>query len=134
MRYVIRKDGEMSTLGVHRNSFDEALATAAEMIAMRDDENSIVVEDTWENRTIDETEIASLIDARSPDPMRGWRFGALPCLCALRLIVLAALVGWVRAGLLLPLATGFAAVLGTAGENQALSLESVSRIIFEPLA
>jgi len=50
------------------------------------------------------------------------------------LIVLAALVGWVRAGLLLPLATGFAAVLGTAGENQALSLESVSRIIFEPLA
>lgn len=36
---------------------------------MRDDENSIVVENTWENRTIDETEIASLIDARSPDPM-----------------------------------------------------------------
>lgn len=69
MRYVIRKDGEMSTLGVHRNSFDEALATAAEMIAMRDDENSIVVEDTWENRTINEAEIASLIDARSPDPM-----------------------------------------------------------------
>jgi hypothetical protein len=68
MRYVIRKDGEMSTLGVHRNSFDEALATAAEMIAMRDDEKSIAVEDTWENRTIDETEIASLIAARSPDP------------------------------------------------------------------
>ena len=35
MRYVIRKDGEMSTLGVHRNSFDEALATAAEMIDAR---------------------------------------------------------------------------------------------------
>ena len=69
MRYVIRKDGEMSTLGVHRNSFDEALATAAEMIAMRDDETSIVVEDTWENRTIDEAEIASLIDARSLDPV-----------------------------------------------------------------
>lgn len=67
MRYVIRKDGEMSTLGVHRNSFDEALATAAEMIAMRDDEKSIGVEDTWENRTIDEAEIASLIAARSPD-------------------------------------------------------------------
>lgn len=69
MRYVIRKDGEMSTLGVHRNSFDEALVAAAEMIAMRDDENSIVVEDTWESRTIDEAEIASLIDARSPDSM-----------------------------------------------------------------
>ena len=68
MRYVIRKDGEMSTLGVHRNSFDEALATAAEMIAMRDDEKSIVVEDTWDTRTIDEVEIASLIAARSPDP------------------------------------------------------------------
>jgi hypothetical protein len=38
MRHVIRKDGEMSTLGIHRNSFDEPLATAAEMIAMRDDE------------------------------------------------------------------------------------------------
>jgi len=68
MRYVIRKDGEMSTLGVHRNSFDEALATAAEMIAMRDDEKSIVVEDTWDKRTIDEAEIALLIVARSPDP------------------------------------------------------------------
>lgn len=68
MRYIIRKDGEMSTLGVHRNSFDEALATAAEMIAMRDDEKSIAVEDTWENRTIDEVEIASLIASRSPDP------------------------------------------------------------------
>jgi len=67
MRYVIRKDGEMSTLGVYRNSFDEALATAAEMIAMRDDEKLIVVEDTWESRTIDEAEIASLIAARSPD-------------------------------------------------------------------
>jgi len=67
MRYVIRKDGEMSTLGVHRNSFDEALATAAEMIAMRDDEKSIAVEDTWENRTIGEAKIASLIAARSPD-------------------------------------------------------------------
>jgi len=67
MRYVIRKDGEMSTLGVYRNSFDEALATAAEMIAMRDDEKSIAVEDTWENRTIDEAGIASLIAARSPD-------------------------------------------------------------------
>jgi hypothetical protein len=67
MRYVIRKDGEMSTLGVHRNSFDEALATAAEMIAMRDDEKSIAVEDTWEKRTIEEAEIASLIAARSPD-------------------------------------------------------------------
>jgi hypothetical protein len=67
MRYVIRKDGEMSTLGVHRNSFDEVLATAAEMIAMRDDEKSIAVEDTWENRTIEEDEIASLIAARSPD-------------------------------------------------------------------
>ena len=43
--------------------------TAAEMIAMRDDENSIVVEDTWGNRAINEAEIASLIDARSPDPM-----------------------------------------------------------------
>ena len=69
MRYVIRKDGDMSTLGAHRNSFDEALATATEMIAMRDDDNSIVVEDTWENRTIDEAEIASLIAARSPDPV-----------------------------------------------------------------
>ena len=67
MRYVIRKDGEMSTLGVHRNSFDEVLATAAEMIAMRDDEKSIAVEDTWANRTIEEDEIASLIAARSPD-------------------------------------------------------------------
>jgi hypothetical protein len=67
MRYVIRKDGEMSTLGVHRNSFDEALATAAELIAMRDDEKSIAVEDTWEKRTIEEAEIASLIAARSPD-------------------------------------------------------------------
>jgi hypothetical protein len=67
MRYVIRKDGEMSTLGVHRNSFDEALATAAGMIAMRDDEKSIAVEDTWEKRTIEEAEIASLIAARSPD-------------------------------------------------------------------
>jgi hypothetical protein len=66
MRYVIRKDGDMSTLGVHRNSFDEALATAAEMIAMRDDEKSIAVEDTWENRTINEAE-TSLIAARSPD-------------------------------------------------------------------
>jgi hypothetical protein len=54
MRYVVLKDGEMSTLGVHRNSFDEALATVAEMIAMRDDEKSIAVEDTWENRTINE--------------------------------------------------------------------------------
>jgi len=68
MRYVVRKDGEMSTLGVHRNSFDEALATAAEMIAMRDDETSIVVEDTWDRRTINEAEVASLIAARSPDP------------------------------------------------------------------
>ena len=68
MRYVIRKDGDMSTLGIHRNSFDEALATAAEMIAMRDDEKSIALEDTWENRTIDEAEIASLIAARSPEP------------------------------------------------------------------
>ncbi len=66
MRYVIRKEGDMSTLGIHRNSFDEALATAAEMIAMRDDEKSIAVEDTWDNRTIDEAEIASLIAARSP--------------------------------------------------------------------
>jgi hypothetical protein len=57
----------MSTLGVHRNSFDEALATAAEMIAMRDDEKSIAVEVTWEKRTIQEAEIASLIAARSPD-------------------------------------------------------------------
>ncbi|MES3045413.1 hypothetical protein [Sphingomonas faeni] len=68
MRYVIRKDGDLSTVGIHRNSFDEALATAAEMIAMRDDEKSIAVEDAWENRTIDEAEIASLIAARSPDP------------------------------------------------------------------
>ena len=68
MRYVIRKDGDMSTLGIHRNSFDEALATAAEMIAMRDDEKSIALEDTWENRTIDEAEVASLIAARSPEP------------------------------------------------------------------
>jgi hypothetical protein len=67
MRYVIRKDGEMSTLGVHRNSFDEPLATA-EMIGMLDDEKSIAVEDTWEKRTIDEDEIVSLIAARSPDP------------------------------------------------------------------
>ncbi|MEG8015275.1 hypothetical protein [Sphingomonas sp. 22R3R2A-7] len=67
MRYVIRKDGDLSTVGIHRNSFDEALATAAEMIAMRDDEKSIVVEDTWDKRTIDEGEIASLIAARSPD-------------------------------------------------------------------
>jgi len=66
-RCSIRKDGEMSTLGVHRNSFDEALATAAEMMAMRDDEKLIAVEDTWESRTIDEAEIASLIAARSPD-------------------------------------------------------------------
>jgi hypothetical protein len=41
------------------------------MIAMRDDENSIVVEDTWENCTINEAKIASLIDARSPDPTSG---------------------------------------------------------------
>ncbi|RXD02553.1 hypothetical protein EQZ23_18210 [Sphingomonas sp. UV9] len=68
MRYVIRKDGDLSMVGIHRNSFDEALATAAEMIAMRDDEKSITVEDTWESRTIDEAEIASLIAARSPDP------------------------------------------------------------------
>jgi hypothetical protein len=68
MRYVIRKDGEMSTLGVHRNSFHDPLSTAAEMIAMRDDEKSIAVEDTWENRTIDETEIATPIAARSLDP------------------------------------------------------------------
>lgn len=68
MRYVIRKDGDMSTLGIHRNSFDEALATGAEMIAMRDDEKSIKLEDTWENRTIDEAEIASLVAARSPEP------------------------------------------------------------------
>ena len=68
MRYVIRKDGDMSTLGIHRNSFDEALATAAEMIAMRDDEKLIALEDTWDKRTIDETEIASLIAARSPEP------------------------------------------------------------------
>jgi hypothetical protein len=68
MRYVIRKDGEMSTLGIHRNGFDEALATAAEMIAMRDDEKSIVVEDTWGKRTIDEAEVATLIAARSPGP------------------------------------------------------------------
>ena len=68
MRYVIRKDGDMSTLGIYRNSFDEALATAAEMIAMRDDEKSIALEDTWEKRTIDEAEIASLIAARSPEP------------------------------------------------------------------
>jgi hypothetical protein len=67
MRYVIRKDGEMSALGVHRNSFGEALATAAEMIAMRDDEKSIAVEDAWQNRKIDEAEIASLVAARSPD-------------------------------------------------------------------
>ena len=43
MRYVIRKDGDMSTFGVHRNSFDEVLATAVEMIAMRDDEKSIAL-------------------------------------------------------------------------------------------
>ena len=71
MRYVIRKDGDMSTLGIHRNSFDEALATAAEMIAMRDDEMSIALEDTWEKRTIDEAEIASLIAARSPESTPG---------------------------------------------------------------
>lgn len=68
MRYVVRKDGEISKQGIHRNSFDEALATAAEMIAMRDDETSIVVEDTWDRRTINEAEVASLIAARSPDP------------------------------------------------------------------
>ena len=66
MRYVIRKDGEVSTLGVHRNSFDEALATAAEMIEMRGDEKTITLEDTWEKRSIDEAEIADLIAARTP--------------------------------------------------------------------
>lgn len=34
MLYAIRKGSEMSTLGVHRNSSDEALATVAEMPAL----------------------------------------------------------------------------------------------------
>lgn len=59
---------------------------------------------------------------------------ALACLCALRLVFFAASAGWALAKVLLPLPTGFAAVVEALDENQALSLENVSRIISEPLS
>jgi hypothetical protein len=60
-----------------------------------------------------------------------YRFFALACLCARLLILFAESAGWACAGPLCPF--GFAALLATPDENQAFSLENVSRIILEPI-